>query len=65
MSILSLTELATQIRTARGTELSQVDAAKQLRVSERTFQAWEAGTAFPQTRHRARLAKWLEKRQAA
>lgn len=58
-----LTDLPLRLRGARG-DLSQTVAAKQLKISVRTFQAWEAGTAFPQPRHRERLTRWLTKREA-
>lgn len=58
-----LTDLPLRLRVARG-DLSQAVAAKQLKISVRTFQAWEAGTAFPQPRHRDRLGRWLVKREA-
>lgn len=57
-----ITELSSRLPAARG-DIPQTLAAKQLRISLRTLQAWEAGTAFPQPRHRERLLRWLTKRE--
>lgn len=57
-------DLAQRIKAAReAAGLPQTELAKRLKVSLRTLQCWEAGAAFPQYRHRARLAAWLEKHE--
>lgn len=58
------TDLGQRIKVAReAAGIPQSVAAKRLRVSLRTLQAWEAGTAFPQLRHRQRLASFIEKHE--
>lgn len=57
---------AERLRAARASAgWSQVTAAKRLRVSIRTYQAWEAGDAFPQIRHRKRISDFLERHEEA
>jgi transcriptional regulator with XRE-family HTH domain len=52
-------EIPRRVRARRESlHLTQAEAAEQLGVSERTLQAWEAGTV-PQPRHRRALAVWL------
>lgn len=61
-----LADLAARLREIRnGRNLSQIEAAKILGVSARTLQAWEAGEAFPQPRHRRQLADFLRDEEAA
>jgi ribosome-binding protein aMBF1 (putative translation factor) len=58
-------DLAARIRQAReASNLSQVELARKLRVSERTLQNWEAGTTFPQPSQRRKLARFLEQQAA-
>ena len=45
--------------------LTQIEAAAELRVSLRTFQAWESGRTFPQPSHRRVIASWLIDEDAA
>lgn len=54
-----LTDLAERLKTARGKQ-TQAQIAKQLGVSVRTYQDWEYGRAFPQTRHRDKVAALLK-----
>lgn len=62
-NLLHITDdLGQRIRSARN-GMPQTMAAKELGVSLRTWQAWEAGRAFPQWRHRERLSNWLEDRE--
>lgn len=57
-------DLALKIRQSRERRyLSQRSAAAELGVSVRTLQEWESGRAFPQIRHREKVAAFL--RQAA
>lgn len=60
------TALAAEVRAARtAANLSQVEAAALLNVSVRAYQAWEAGDALPQPRHRRRLAEFCREAQEA
>lgn len=55
-----LSELPERLRDHRRRgALTQTEAARLLSVAERTYQGWEAGTAFPQPRHRRAIAAWL------
>lgn len=55
--------LALRLRQAReAANLTQVELAEALEVSERTLQAWEKGTT-PQPRHRRRLLAWLDNQE--
>lgn len=45
--------------------LSQVEAAAEIGVSERTLQAWENEGVTPWPRHRRAILAWLEEREAA
>lgn len=56
-----LTDLADRLRIAREKRfLTQEQMAAELGVSARTYQEWESGRAFPQVRHRQKLADLLE-----
>lgn len=58
-------DLGAKIRKARESAfLTQEQAALKLGVSVRTFQAWESGQVFPQMRHRAIVAAFLEEEAA-
>jgi DNA-binding transcriptional regulator YiaG len=53
-------DLGLRLRKARHAKiLTQAELARMFDVSERTVQGWEAGTAFPQPRHRRLLLAWL------
>ncbi len=46
-------DLSASLKAARETaSLSQKELAAEFAVSERTLQGWEAGSSFPQPRHR-------------
>jgi len=48
------------IRAARTRRnLTQVEVARELGVSERTLQAWEIDDVIPQARHRRAIIDWL------
>ena len=40
--------------------MSQEQAAREIGVSVRTVQSWEAGSAFPQARHRDAINEFLK-----
>lgn len=52
-------------KTRDAVSLSQKELAAHLGVSERTLQGWEAGTAFPQPRHRRAVLAFLAEAKAA
>lgn len=53
--------LASKIRTQRDAlNLSQLEAAALVGVSERTWQSWETGNVIPQPRHRRLLDAFLD-----
>jgi transcriptional regulator with XRE-family HTH domain len=39
--------------------LSQIEAAEAIGISQRTLQYWEAGNTFPRPRHRRALERFL------
>lgn len=58
-------DLAAQIKQARrSASLSQEELARQLQVSTRTLQNWEAGEVFPRPAARRRLARFLARHGA-
>lgn len=60
-----LADFAKRIRSEREKRfLTQTQMAAQLGVSFRTYQEWEAGRAFPQIRHRQKVAQLLEEAAA-
>lgn len=58
--------LAARIKTVRekGSKQSQAEAAAEVGVSGRTWQAWEAGVSFPWPRHRRALDDWFSQHEA-
>jgi len=61
MSIAELADdLGKRIREHRTRlNLSQIETAARLGVSERTIQNWESGLSFPWPRHRRVIAQFL------
>ncbi len=58
-------DLAGRLRAARNrANLSQRELARQLRVTERTLQAWESGRVLPRPVHRRKLDRFFEKAAA-
>lgn len=55
-------ELGASLKAAReSASLSQKELAAELQVSERALQGWEAGSAFPQPRHRRLVLEFIAK----
>ena len=55
---LSLGEEVRKTRERR--HLTQLEAARELRVSQRTIQAWECEDVMPQPKQRRRILQWIE-----
>lgn len=57
---------AARIKNVRenGAKQTQAEAAVEVGVSPRTWQAWESGDSFPWPRHRRALDTWLARHEA-
>lgn len=55
-------QLAGRLRQARR-GMSQQLAARQLRVSHRSYSDWERGLSYPRYANLLRIEKWLARRQ--
>jgi transcriptional regulator with XRE-family HTH domain len=67
MASVSLTDdLGRRIKARRAElNLSQIEAAALLGISERTLQNWETGTTFPWPKHRRALERFLNEETTA